>query len=413
MKILFVSTTDLQGGAAIAATRLLQAMRLAGHDVSMAVRTRLGNERSTICVGSRNANKMRFFWERGIIFLHNQLSRKNLFDISIANRGVSITSLPAYKEADVIHLHWINQGMLSLKEIETVLTSRKKVVWTMHDMWPLTGICHHAGRCDAYTTGCGQCPYLKRPSPQDLSQRIFQQKQAVYSAGKITFVACSRWLESLASMSLLTQGHRLLSIPNPIDTDIYRPMDQRDIRVKLNLPFDKKIVLFAAVRASDERKGMKYLMEASRLLNNQSQDLLFLIAGSQGEEIAQQLALPAISTGYISPHQMPEFYNAADLFVTPSLFENLPNTIMEAMACGTPCVGFEIGGIPEMIDHHINGYVAKYKDADDLARGISWTLREENHAFLSDNARKKVMDTYNQETVAKQYNNIYEYDCRQ
>lgn len=409
MKVLFISTYDIQGGAAIAATRLLHAMRHAGCDVSMVVRSKQGADTAVFTVGNNRTNTLRFYWERGAIYLHNRLSRENLFDVSIANTGVSITELPEFKEADVIHLHWINQGMLSVKEIGQILASGKKVVWTMHDMWPFTGICHYAGDCNAYTTGCGHCPYLKSPSRNDLSYTVFHRKQSAYRAGNITFVACSHWLGELAEGSPLTQGHQVTSIPNPIDTGIYLPKDKNAIREKMRLPKEKKIVLFAAMKASDKRKGIDFLIEAARLISQKRNDLLFLIAGTNGDEIARQFPLPTHSTGFIASRDMPDLYNAADLFVTPSLQDNLPNTIMEAMACGTPCIGFRTGGIPEMIDHRKNGYVAEYQNARDLADGLLWTLFETDAETLSANARRKVLAEYTQEKVAHQYREIYKY----
>ncbi|RNC66125.1 glycosyltransferase family 4 protein [Proteiniphilum sp. X52] len=409
MKVLFISTYDIQGGAAIAATRLLHAVRHAGCDASMVVRAKLGDDTTVFTAESKKKrNTFPFYRERGVIYLFNGLSREGLFDVSIANTGVSITKLPQFKEAEVIHLHWINQGMLSIKEIGKIFSSGKKVVWTMHDMWPITGICHYAVACDAYTFGCGYCPYLKIPSRYDLSFIIFRRKHSTYLTGNITFTACSQWLRELAEQSPLTWGHRITSIPNPIDTETYRPMDKSEMREKLNLPLDKRIILFAAVKATDKRKGMDYLVEASGLMAHHSENLFFLIAGGGEEEIEKQLALPARSMGYISPQQMPELYNAVDLFVTPSLHDNLPNTIMEAMACGTPCVGFHTGGIPEMIDHRKNGYVAEYGNAQDLANGLLWTLFEADTGTLSSNARKKVMEHYAQEIVAQQYKKIYE-----
>ena len=407
MKILIISTYDIQGGAAIAATRLLHAMRHAGCDVSMAVRTKQGADAAVFTAGNNRTNTLRFYGERGVIYLYNRLSRKNLFDVSIANTGIPVTNLPAFREADVVHLHWINQGMLSVKEIGQILASGKKVIWTMHDMWPFTGICHHAGACNAYIKGCGHCPYLAVPDGNDISSRVFRQKQKAYRRGEITFTACSNWLKELAEKSPLTEGHTVTSIPNPIDTENYRPMDKTDVRKRLSLPLDRKIILFAAVKASDPRKGMEYLVEASRLMVRHSGDILFLIAGNHGEEIEKRFSLPARSMGYISPQQMPELYNAADLFVTPSLQENLPNTIMEAMACGTPCVGFDVGGIPGMITHEKNGYVARYKDAGDLAKGLLWSLYEADSEVLSVNARDKVLSEYRQEVVVKQYKEMY------
>ncbi len=277
----------------------------------------------------------------------------------------------------------------------------------MHDMWPFTGICHHAAGCDRYESGCGCCPYLAVPSQQDLSYQRFLAKQATYARGRITFVACSNWLRELAAKSMLTAGHQVVSVPNPIDTTVYTPMDKREARDRLGLPQEKKILLFAAAKASDPRKGRDYLIKASRILAEQGEEIQILIAGSHGEEMQQQLALPTTIMGYVTPSDMPSLYNAVDLYVTSSLLENLPNTIMEAMACGTPCVAFDTGGIPEMIDHRENGYVARYKDAEELANGISWALQEEIHARLSASARRKAVEMYAQEKAAKAYMKIY------
>lgn len=403
MKVLIVSTSDIHGGAAIAASRLMHALNLNGVQAKMLVRDKHSADENVCQIGGKMQNKWSFYWERGKIFLNNRFSRENLFDVSIANTGVSITELPEFKQADIIHLHWINQGMLSLNEIRKILASGKKVVWTMHDMWAFTGICHHAGNCAHYRIYCGNCPYLKTASPNDLSRKTHQQKQADYSSGKIHFVACSQWLANLAKTSPLTQNRSVTAIPNPINTEIYAPKDKQSVRKSMNLPLDKKIVLFAAVKASDKRKGMDYLIEASKLLKDNN--LLFLIAGTNGEEIARQLSVESVNIGFVAPDKMPDVYNAADAFVTPSLQENLPNTIMEAMSCGTPCVGFRIGGIPEMIDHKQTGYVADYKNAEDLANGISWTLRH-IHAPAPD-VRQKVLNEYDQHIVAEKYKKIY------
>lgn len=407
MNILIVSTSDIHGGAAIAAYRLMNALHASGEDVKMMVRDKFSDNPLVFSVGNRYRNKWNFYWERGEIFRKNRFSRENLFDVSIANTGVSIVDTPEFQEADVIHLHWINQGMLSVNEIYNILASGKKAVWTMHDMWAFTGICHHAALCRNYEKACGSCPYLVSTAKNDLSNAVFRQKQKAYAAGKIAFVACSQWLEHLAEESPLTRGHVLTSIPNPIDTQAYRPRDKAEARQRLHLPEDKKIVLFAAVKASDKRKGMDYLIEASRMMANQSNDLLFLIAGDCGEEIEKQLTVSARSMGYVSSDKMPDVYNAADVFVTPSLQENLPNTLMEAMACGTPCVGFDVGGIPEMICHRKTGYVAEYKNASDFAAGILWTLFEADSETLCANAREKVLLDYVQEIIVKRYMDMY------
>ena len=407
MNILIVNTSDIHGGAAIAAFRLMNALLREGENVKMLVRDKQSDHTAVIAAGSKLQNRLNFYLERGVIFLRNGFTKQHLFDISIANRGLSITDLPAFREADVIHLHWINQGMLSLDEIGRIIASGRKIVWTMHDMWPFTGICHHAAGCNRYERSCGECPWLRSPSRNDLSRQLFLAKQAVYARGGIRFVACSNWLRELAAKSPLTAGHQVVSIPNPIDTAVYTPIDKREARQRLNLSENKKIVLFAAVKASDPRKGMDYLVEASRILAQQHDDILFLIAGNEGEEPGKRLSLPARSLGYVAPQDMPGVYNAADLFVTPSLQENLPNTIMEAMACGTPCVGFHTGGIPEMISHGKNGYVAAYRDAEDLATGTLRILYGNDAGILSSEARHKVLSEYSQEKIAQRYMQLY------
>jgi len=407
MNILIVSTSDIHGGAAIASFRLMNALLSQGEKVKMLVRDKRSDQPDVIAIGNKWQNSLHFYRERSIIFLHNRLSKKNLFDISIANSGTAITEHPAFRMADVIHLHWINQGMLSLSEISRIIASGKRVVWTMHDMWPFTGICHHAAGCCHYEKGCGDCPFLTAPSRTDLSQQLFQKKMKAYNGGRITFVACSHWLKELADKSPLTAGHKVTTIPNPIDTAHYHPMDKRALRRKLQLPEKSKIVLFAAVKASDPRKGMEYLVEASQIIAQQQKEILFLIAGNNGEEMGKRLSLPARCLGYVAPQEMAEVYNAADLFVTPSLQENLPNTIMEAMACGTPCVGFDTGGIPEMITHGKNGYVALYKDAVDLAFGILSILYGNDPEVVSSDARNRALLEYSQEIVANQYMEIY------
>ena len=404
MNILIISTSDLRGGAAIAAYRLMNALKAEGENVKMAVSEKLSDSSDVFVVGSKRKNRYNFYKERATIFLNNRLSRKNLFDVSIANTGVSVTNLKEFREADIIHLHWINQGMLSLGEIEKILKSGKKVIWTMHDMWPFTGICHHSEECNKYEQDCGNCPYLKSRSANDLSKKVYKKKQRVYSKRNITFVACSNWLKELALKSPLTSGHRVVSIPNPIDTEVYHPLDKKGIRKKLNLPADKKIILYAAMKASDPRKGTKYLIEAANSVARKNyNNILYIIVGNKGEEIAEKLPANVLNIGFADPKIMPDLYSASDLYITPSLQENLPNTLMEAMACGTPCVGFNIGGIPEMIIHKENGYVAKYKDSEDFANGIIWSLFEADYSSLSERAREKVVADYNQSKIAKQY----------
>jgi glycosyltransferase involved in cell wall biosynthesis len=226
------------------------------------------------------------------------------------------------------------------------------------------------------------------------------------SAGSIFFVACSHWLESEAKRSALLEGQKVASIPNPIDTRIYKRGNKNEARQRLGLPVDKKLILFASQRVTNANKGMDYLIEACRQLH--ILDAAVVILGGHAEEMVPQLSLEAYPLGYVNEEQrIVDVYNAVDVFVLPSLSENLPNTIMEAMACGVPCVGFKVGGIPEEIDHRRNGYVAEYRSADDLARGIRWILTEADYEELSKNAVHKVLQNYSQQSVALKYLDVY------
>ena len=224
----------------------------------------------------------------------------------------------------------------------------------------------------------------------------------------IYYVACSRWLESEAKASTLLKGQKVTSIPNPIDIHIYNRCNKQEARQRLGLPADKRLVLFVSQRVTNQNKGMNYLIEACRLLKDQPQ-LGVVILGGHAEEVADQLPFDSYPLGYVNDERrIVDVYNAADVFVLPSLSENLPNTIMEAMACGVPCVGFRVGGIPEEIDHKRNGYVAEYRSAEDLAEGIRWILTEADYEALSQHAVHKVAQNYSQQSVAVKYLDVYQ-----
>ena len=274
----------------------------------------------------------------------------------------------------------------------------RPIVWTMHDMCPFTGICHHANECTQYQTKCLSCP----KNADILAQITFDKKLQIWH--NIVFVGCSRWIASLAEKSRLTHDGQVLSIPNPIDTTLFVPNAKTQAKQQLGLDPTMRYVLFGAVNSATPAKGMKYLLEADRQL--MGQNIQYLVLGRNGKLIIDQLTHKGVELGFVNDDkQKALIYNAADVFVTPSLEENLPNMIMEAMACGTPCVGFNVGGIPEMIDHQVNGYVAHYKDAKDLAEGIKWVLASEDD--LGAKARQKVLTAYSEEKVANQFVELY------
>jgi glycosyltransferase involved in cell wall biosynthesis len=333
--------------------------------------------------------------------------------VDTASCGTDITSLPEFKEADVIHLEWINQGMLSLADINKILNSGVPVVWTMHDLWPASSICHYAKGCLNFKSGCHNCRLLPgNGSDNDLSARVWQKKNKVYGKSSIQFVTCSRWLETQAKESALLRNQLVVSIPNPIDTLIFKVKDKQAAREHFALPKDMRIILFVSQRVTDERKGMSYFVEAIKKMVSENPNLAentaIAILGGHSDDIVEDLPLKSYSLGYIgNEKEIVNVYNSADMFVLPSVEDNLPNTIMEAMACGVPCVGFNVGGIPEMIDHKKNGYVANYKDAADLAEGMRWVLDGADIKELSRQAVAKVASHYSQRAVALRYIDVY------
>ncbi len=385
MKVLILSTYGMKGGAAIAANRLGAALYKEGVDVSMVTQDDFGWK-----------GKLAFLLERIAVWVCNGFSMKNLWAKDFALVGVDITSRKEYKAADVIHLHWINQGFISLRTLEAILRSDKRVVWTMHDEWPLSGMWHYY--------------YDDTPSGSGLDVRCESRKREAYRQGRMTFVTCSKWLADKVRKKPLGAAADIRTVPNPIDTLVFRPLVKEESerqREKLGLPLDKKLVLFGCQYLTDERKGFKYLLEAAKHLDK---DVAVVLVGGHTEEVKQLFAdsVDCYAVGQVdSTAQMAALYGSVDCFVTPSLHDNLPNMIMESMACGIPCVGFNVGGIPEMIDHGKNGYVAELKNAEDLAAGIRFVVDGERAVRLKIAAREKVMACYSEHAVAEAYMKVY------
>ena len=379
-KVLILSTYEKAGGAAIAASRLKTALQKAGVEVSMLCRENINplclpREGSKL-LASLRAKLEKQSWtsimERVLIWVLNGFSTKDLWATDIALFGQDITKTKEYREAEVIHLHWVNQGFISLGGVRRFIKDGKKVVWTMHDAWNAMGAYHLA---------------IQREETF-LERWTWKRKIRLYSQNRIQFVACSEWLKDEAESSPLMWSLRIKSIPNPIDTELFTPKRPNDRTTER-----PNRILFVAQNVDNPMKGMQYLDEAVKTM--------------KGSEALEVIALGRDIPYIDNEEEMVRLYQSVDAFVLPSLSENLPNTIMEAMACGVPCVGFKVGGIPEMIDHKENGYVAQLKDVNDLAEGIRYVLAPANHERLARAAREKVRRCYSEEAVAKRYVEVY------
>ena len=415
MRVLIINTSERIGGAAIAANRLMEALKKNGIKARMLVRDKQTDQMTVERISQSWMLPIKFLWERVCIWLSNGLSKRNIFQVDIANTGTDVTKMFEFEQADVIHLHWVNQGFLSTDDIARIINSGKPVVITMHDMWYFTGICHYSAGCQRYTTGCHHCPLLTHGGiGRDLAQQVYNKKQRIYGTTHLAFIGCSNWITQLARASRLTQGHYVANIPNAINTATFHPIDKTTARQRRQLPTDgRRLILFGSQRITDPRKGFTYLAQACQTIKARNPKLAagigVVVLGSESEKVRDRLPFTVYTMKYMSGEQdIMELYNAVDLFVTPSLQDNLPNTIVEAMACGTPCVGFNVGGIPEMIDHKENGYVAQYMNADDLARGIEWCLDTEHYDNLCTSAHNKALATYSEDRVARRYTEVYE-----
>ena len=421
IKVLIINTFQYFGGAAVAAQRLFKALQ--DHKEvtpQLLVQTKAQKQPEVQAIANswiaQKKALVQFSIDR-LYFWQFEKSKEERYAFSPAYMGVDISQHPLVKEADIIHLHWIVFGFLSLKSLKKLFSLGKPIVWTLHDMWAFTGGCHHARECNHYENECGDCFFLKKPATKDLSHQLFMKKREVYQKASLHLAGCSNWIADQAHKSGLFKNESfpkssIQAIPNPIDHTVYQPIDKVKLRQKYSLDPSKKYLLFGSVKLTAKRKGIDYFIEALKILKQKypktSEEVELLVFGGAGEEIKSLLPYPVHLRGLLSGDEaLVENYNLGDILVMPSLEENLPNTIMEALACGTPSVAFEIGGIPDLIDHQQNGYLAKYQDAANLADGIYWALYTADQTQLKANARQKVLDNFTESVVANQYVQLY------
>lgn len=410
MKVLIVNTSDCTGGAAVAAGRLATALRGCGVEASMLVMRKASSSPDVHLCGPRWRHGVHFLWERFCIWASNLFSRKNLFKVSIANAGTDITGSELFRSADVIHLHWINQGFLSLRAIRRILDSGKPVVWTMHDMWPATAICHHAYGCDRYRTECRHCPFLRFPSERDLSNQVFRRKLSAYAGRGIRFVAVSSWLAEKARRSVLAGDSLVRVVPNAISLSDFQPSDRAEARRELGIraPY---VIIFGAARIDDDIKGFRYLSGALRRITESgaipAADIhLLLFGGIRDGRVLQSLSVPYTHLGYVNDvRRLARCYSASNCVVSSSLYETFGQTLIEAMACGCLPVAFNNSGQTDIIDHKRTGFLADYLSEVSLSDGILWALLRAEAGPAE--VRRSVEERFSAAVVAQKYIELY------
>ena len=413
MNPLLLCRSDVEFGADRAAYRLHRGLQEIGVASTMLVQNKLSSDRSVISPEGNIKKKLLNFretFDAWPVKFYGQRQESMFWPGWFPDR---IESQVAQIEPDIINVHWICRGYM---QVETLAKLNKPIVWTFHDMWGFTGGCNYTDNCDRYKSGCGNCPLLNSKRDQDLSRWIWQRKAKSWKNINLAVVTPSQWLAEETRASALFKdvlsNVRVEVIPNGIDTEKYQPFDRAIARKILKLPEDKQLVLFGAVSAtSDRRKGFHLLQPALQSLSKSGwQDKIELVVfGSSRPSNEPELGFRCHYLGKFSDDiALALVYAAADIFVAPSLQDNLPNTVMEAISCGTPCAAFKIGGMPDLIDHQENGYLAEAYNIEELARGIAWVLENrDRHQKLCHQAREKVQTEFTREIQARRYLSLF------
>lgn len=411
MKVLILSTRDIAGGAAKAAYRLHQGLLQENVNSQMLVQNKASGDATVIAPQSKV--------QRGIAaarpalnVLPFNLYRDRDTTISIYSAQWLPNNLVAKIESikpDIINLHWICGGYVP---IEALAKIKQPLVWTFHDMWGFTGGCHYSGKCDRFTQSCGVCPQLGSNFDWDLSRWVWQRKAKAWQNLDLTIVTPSHWLAEVTKSSSLFKDFPVTVIGNGIDPQLYQPHEKHLARKILQLPTDKKIILFGALSSTqDKRKGFDLLLSGLKHLQQleSTEEVELVIFGASAPVKPIDFGFKAHYIGKLSDDiALSLLYAAADVFVAPSIQDNLPNTILEALFCGTPCAAFAIGGIPDLIEHQQTGYLAQPLMAEDLAQGIHWILQDSTRSQqLASNSRKKAVTQFDLSRQTQKYLRVF------
>mgnify|MGYP000056782503 CR=1 FL=1 len=413
MKILHVNTNDIEGGAARAANRLHKGLLQKNIYSRMVVNNKKTDDFTVITL---NTNKLERIKTKIRLFLDEKLKSiyfKRLKVTWSCNLfcNKSLVNFINKSNFDIVHFHWINASMLSIKDIKKI---NKPIVWTMHDMWPFTGGCHYSDNCVLYKEDCNKCKQLSNKKDTFLSGYILKEKYSSYKKKSIVYVTPSEWLEKCSKESFLLKNSNIKVIPNGIDLKIFKKLDKNFCKKILNLDLSKKYILFGAMTStSDKRKGYDLLKRALSFFKEKfylkDKDIVLLVFGANKPQNNENLPFDINYLGQISDDiTLNIIYNSADVFIAPSREDNLPNTIVEALSCGVPCVAFNVGGMIDLIEHKNNGYLAEPFNIEDLAEGINFVLEDENRwNNLSENALNKAQKDYNINDISDKYIDLY------
>lgn len=403
MKVLHINQSDISGGAAIAGYRLHQGLLTQGVDSRLLVgKAQSHSDRVTTTPPKKTRIESQLYRRLTKPLGLNYLHFLNTFNIPKTS---------VYKNADLLNFHNLHTGYFNYLALSS-LTKNKPAVLTLHDMWSFTGHCTYSYDCDRWKTGCGKCPYpdIYPQIEKDNTHLEWKLKNWVYSQSNLTVVAPSQWLYEQAKQSILNR-FAIHHVPYGIDTQVYHPLDPQECRLRLKIPQGKKVLMFGADSLAEKRKGGDLLAQAlQNLPNSLKAETVLLIFGNSGAAIAQTVGMTTIDLGYLTTDESKTVaYSAADLFVFPTRADNLPLTLQESIACGTPMVSCKIGGVPDLVRPGISGYLAEPENAQDLCNGIVHLLEEQNlREQMRQNCRAIALAEYPLELQAKRYLEIYD-----
>lgn len=432
IKVLSVVDDINNGGAGRAAYRIHQGVNAVRQGVRSKMFVKEGSPKEDVTTLSEFLPKGAWLkawnWLAGKV--KNQIQHsirwrpyKNTQDKSYKSdlRGTWLNGALQKPEYDILHLHWINKRFIKIKDLPT----DKPVIWTLHDSWPFCGTCHYFLDCKGYQHECGCCPQLGSSNPNDLSHKVWAEKKRVFDQLNLHIVSPSRWLADCARQSSLFVGRDIRVIPNCLDTDMFRPLSKAEIvefaehqqnavvsRVLREATEEKglakPLILYGAANAASDRiKGFASLLSALQILDKQGFEANLVVFGTSETDLPLNFKHISVTfVGFVSDvNLLVWLYNAADVMVVPSLTENLSCAIMEALSCGTPVCCFNIGGNSDMVEHQVNGYLAKEKDCSDLTHGIQECI---SHSIeWGTAARESVVKKYSVDVVTKQYVELY------
>lgn len=410
MKTLFISTSDVVGGAARATYWLAKGLRNNGQDISMCVQQKTGD---FPWVWKVNKNKLGYFVDLArphldVLPLSYYSNRKKTqWSLNLLPNSKLISAITDFNP-DIINLHWVGGGFLPVSQFRKV---NAPIVWSLYDMWSFTGGCHYDDSCGKFVDLCRACPQLDS-NRQDISSYIHGRKIKYWQDIPMTIVAPSAWLAGEAKRSSLFRNLRVEVIPHGTDLNLFKPINKDCAREILGLQKNRRYVLFGAMGGtSDARKGYQYLEPALRRLaaTHGFDDLSLLVFGANEPANPPKLGFPIHYVGRLHDDvSLAVLYSAADVTVTPSMQEAFGMTASESMACGTPVVAFGASGPLDVIDHKVDGYLAVPYEIEDLANGISWVLDRSRSRSLAIESRKKCESKFELSNVANQYANLYE-----